>query len=154
MIQSFTMTWDNTLQNNLDLVASMECGAIGDGGACAGPWDVHVTAGVTPLTQESTGAQNGQHGSYSAANLGAVGSGGGLRSLVGTITFHVRTPQPSTTDVVASFRAGEQVNDDTGFGSIPTSFASGTVNVVPEPGTAGLFGLGLLGLAVAGRFRG
>jgi hypothetical protein len=149
---AFTIEWDSAGQNNLDFLFATELGAAGD--VPAGPWAIHITPGVTPVLVESALGTPGQHGSFSAANLFPVGSGGGLRTLVGTITFHARAPFPSSTNVTPIFRLGEQVNSDDGLDPpIPTLLLGGVVNVVPEPMTAALMAMGLLGLGIAGRRR-
>jgi hypothetical protein len=75
--------------------------------------------------------------------------------LIGTVKFVVGTPvNDGTLDITGCFNCVNFAGDgNTGTGDITTTFNGAGVNVIPEPTTASLLGLGLLGLTVAGRRR-
>jgi hypothetical protein len=94
----------------------------------------------------------GQVLTYEAAAFSAVNPGGPF--LIGTVTFHVAGAGNA---VVQSglFNAGIDGILTPSFptGGTPTTFNSAFLTIVPEPGTAALLGLGLMGLGFAGRRR-
>lgn len=82
-------------------------------------------------------------------NYGTVGTAlpAGTYSL-GTLTVNAT----GNTDVVFGLVRGVDVIQDVNFNPIPgVTSASAAITVVPEPGTALLMGLGIVGLAFAGR---
>ena len=71
---------------------------------------------------------------------------------IGTVTFDVNASVASDGADVQVWGASSTFNDAT-LANIPINIAEAAVNAIPEPGTAGLLGLGLLGLGLAGRRR-
>jgi hypothetical protein len=99
-------------------------------------------------------------GSISAAGAPAFATNASYT--IGTLAFHVEANpvNDGTSDITAyldlpnSFST-DNIADFVGGGSfLATTFNGAGVNVIPEPTTASLLGLGLLGLTVAGRRRG
>ena len=58
-----------------------------------------------------------------------------------------------TTVLTYGLRTGDAITSSTTYNPLTgaLTFGSVTINVIPEPGTALLMGLGLMGLGVAGR---
>ncbi len=84
-------------------------------------------------------------GSYFNLNGAAVDS---PNELFGSAVFQMTAAGQIT--FTPEFGTGQGLNGAGGV-PIPTSFVGVTVNVIPEPTTALLMGVGLLGLGVAGR---
>jgi hypothetical protein len=72
-----------------------------------------------------------------------------FNQIIGQITFQALSPGVTTINGLFGF--GDAVLDGTGLGTLPTTFSPFTVTVIPEPTTAALLGLGLVGLVVVGR---
>jgi hypothetical protein len=74
---------------------------------------------------------------------------------IGSITFVIGTPvNDGTADIGGCYNCTFATGDGpVGDGDLTTTFNGAGVNVIPEPTTASLLGLGLLGLTVAGRRR-
>ena len=74
-------------------------------------------------------------------------------SLLVTLVFDVTGAPGSASIALSSSSPGNVVGQPGGASVAPTLAGSGSVNVIPEPTTALLVGLGLAGLGIAGRRR-
>jgi hypothetical protein len=75
----------------------------------------------------------------------------GSSTIIGTITVHAGA---TSTVIVSTSGPGDDLIANTVGGSVKGQFSFGGGNIiVPEPTTASLLGLGLIGLTVAGRQR-
>ena len=87
----------------------------------------------------------------------AAGNDGGLTTgvanfgtfTVGTVTLTGMTPGSTTAQLI--IRPGLEWVDGAGNAVTPPTLGSALVTVIPEPATASLIGLGLVGLVLAGR---
>ncbi len=121
-------------------------------GTCFGGL-ANIAAG--PLAESAIGANgNRVQIALSAGLLGVIGAPGtdqGLDSVVGTAQFTVTfTAVESASINIGTSYQGDGVIVD-GGSSIQAQGATFALTVIPEPGTALLMGLGLAGLASAGR---
>lgn len=120
--------------------------------------DAGSTAALLPgFVTLPQGVDNGA-GLWENFNVGASFGGmlaPGATASLGTVTVHVSTAGPGTYSVaVGNF--GTFGDDITNMGvSIigEWTFNAGTISHIPEPTTASLLGLGLIGLTLAGRRR-
>ncbi|MDH3520937.1 MAG: PEP-CTERM sorting domain-containing protein [Myxococcales bacterium] len=96
---------------------------------------------------ESGPGSAGSLADFEAIDFSGTGGGNG-RFLIGTVTFFAKAAGllDATPTEVGILDAGY----GTAFG---VNYVGNSINIVPEPGTAGLLALGLLGLGVAGRRR-
>lgn len=136
------------LQHNVAVISDTVMIGLSDGS----PGAPTMTAGVnTPpagagavqfnVTPQTTGAFGGL--ALAQINAGTY--------TVGTITIQAGASAGSF-GVVSFQRAGiDDWLDTSGYNVILPSLGTATMNVIPEPGTAGLLGLGLVGLIAVGR---
>jgi hypothetical protein len=112
---------------------------------------LNFTPGITNVVDSGAGT-SGVVGSIEAGAL--FGSPvTATKFAIGTIAFLANSVG---TTVLNSgfFNPGvDGYNDINGTPAAITSFGTASITVVPEPGTAALVGLGMLGLAIAGRKR-
>jgi hypothetical protein len=109
-------------------------GAAGGGTGFTGQPEVEIIAGLDVAAF------------YTPNTLGDIGLDGSVGSTQFSLTFHATGPG-STTIIIGG---GSDLNGAVG----PTGVINNdsiTISVIPEPGTALLMGLGLAGLAAAGR---
>jgi hypothetical protein len=152
-LHSVSIAFDTDLGNELNLMGAGEWSGTTYGSVTMQTNYMPVVGGVGPVV-ESTNAVAGRINTYESTFI----SSGELPLPVGTYTvgtaaFMVNSVSADGPDVfVGLFNAGDSVQA-TGF--IPVAnlvFNSATVNI-PEPGTASLLGLSLVGLALAVRHR-
>ena len=139
----------------------------------APPWDPHSFPGGSPglppwrnaeprsIFYSPSSSQN-QGGTFSGAipwTLGALNSGAGfavaINQIIGLNPLAASTDASGTVQLVAGGPQTVSISLNAGtldyFGAPDPGGIS--VTIIPEPTTAGLLGLGLLSLAVAGRRR-
>ena len=164
---SFSLNFDTALNDDLDLgpMAPVEWAGTnvdpGTGVSTYGP----ITAGFT--TTESTLAVAGRIDSYESGSFTGVLPRNSAAYTVGTSTATAParyrigqaffTVNSVTTDVVSGLFSGLFDLQVDGLGvTVPPgtiTFGTAAVNVIPEPGTVSLLGLGLVGLVLARRRR-
>lgn len=123
---------------------------------------VFGAGGATPVTPTSGVAQcvaaglagcDTTAGAWGGATTGTVAAG---TYLLGSITFDLSGATVGTHTIQQFFRAGiDEIQNGNGTVIPPSAINSATliINAIPEPGTASLLGLGIVGLVLAGRRR-
>ena len=94
-------------------------------------------------------------GGFEAQTLAATGApgGAGITFNIGSATYHIGNGSVDLTMDTSVGDAGGTVIGGANFVDVTGATSFGNFHIVPEPTTAGLMTLGLLGLVVAGRRR-
>jgi hypothetical protein len=147
----FSVNFDSDLGNELDLLVAKAWGGFTYMVTMASATYSPLGAGVGPNT-ESTGAVGGQIGTYESGTTATQGLPAGTYT-VGTARFLVTSNVTLDGDDLFSglFRAGFDTIANGANQPTVNIFGTGSVSAIPEPGTASLLGLGIVGLVLAGR---
>jgi hypothetical protein len=153
---SVDLGWDSGLENALTLNASTQPTSYynGFGNPSPPPTTIGYTAGTTGATQQSSPLQSGHVYAVSGATTQDFNLTIASTSFrAGTATFTI--DGTAQTNVALGFLRTDGAsmgNSNSEF--ITPTFGSWIINQAPEPGTTLLMGLGLVGLALAGRRSG
>ena len=117
-------------------------------GSCGGSY-YSPTAGAGCALRINT--TNQVNVDFISSGFPTSGNSGGTRGLMATLVFDVLAVPGSAAINLSSTAPGNVIGDSSGNPIAATLSGSGSVNVIPEPTTALLVGLGLAGLGIAGR---
>ena len=90
------------------------------------------------------------YGSFGGVSAGVIAAG---TYTLGSINFDTSGTLGGSHDILNYLREGVGGVTDKKFAPAPVQLNGAVLNVVPEPGTAALLGLGVMGLVLAGRRR-
>jgi len=127
------------------LKASTTCGGY------PSPGGYYSNSGACSLRVNTTNQVNLDFVSADLA-AGTSGTNSGV-SLLATLVFDVLASPGSAAITLSQTSPGNVIGQPGGGSTTATLIGDGSVNVIPEPTTALLVGLGLAGLGVAGRRR-
>jgi hypothetical protein len=145
----FSLNYDLDNKNELDVMSAF--GWAGVAISKKGTDFFQPLSGFAPITPTFVGSFQGITTNFSLPGvLPAPGS-----YQMGTVTWHVNggTGADGADILSGLFFSGIDGFGDGGFNNIDNTilFRSASVNFIPEPGTASLLGLGLVGLVLMGR---
>jgi len=142
VISQFSVQYDNAVDNLSVVRATQWTGyTYGMGGANTfGPV-------FTSPTDDGSSIKSWE----SSAPAGGSATIPGAPYVVGTVVWIVGSPTIDGEDIFSGLFSGSDGIFENGGAAVATQFGNATVNAIPEPGTASLLGLGLVGLILAGR---
>jgi hypothetical protein len=143
----FSLNYDLDSDNELDVVDVFQWSGVA----------INKTAsdffappgGLSPTTATFVGSFSGSTTNFAGPRVLPPGS-----YQMGTVVWHANAGQSDGADIISGLlNPGIDAFGDGAFNFIDNLvlFRSATVNFVPEPGTASLLGLGLVGLMLVGR---
>jgi hypothetical protein len=141
-----TLGWDGATSGlAVDHVGLRSFGAFGGGLSPAAPVFPKIagTADCSPACDTAVGSFGGLSASAFAAGVYTLGS----------INFDTSGVLGGNHDILNFLRTGVDGTTNKKFIVSPVQLNGAILNVVPEPGTASLLGLGIMGLVLAGRRR-
>lgn len=141
-----TLGWDNSTSGLVvGQVGSKSFGAFGSGPPGLGPVLPKVAG-----TADCAPACDTAYGSFGGATAGTTGAG---VYTVGSINFDTSGVLAGLHNILNFLRTGVDGAVNKGGSPAPIQINGAILNVIPEPGTASLLGLGIMGLVAAGRSR-